>query len=222
LDEKRFLETILGLTAECGIPFSAEQALRCCEHVQLMLQWNRSVNLTRIIDLREIIIQHLLDSLIPACTLPDEGTALDIGSGAGFPGIPMKILHPGINMTLLEAHRKKVSFLKAVIAKRETGGITALQGRWEELVRSGHSLPQGHFTVLTMRALRLEPDHLAILASRLLEPGGVFAWWAGPQAADDPEINLLAREAGFIYQEPLLYNLPGKFKPRRLLMWRKP
>jgi 16S rRNA (guanine527-N7)-methyltransferase len=221
MDKEGFTESLLALTAERDIVFSRQQALMCHEHIRLMLEWNRHINLTRIIDSRDILIRHLLDSLVPACRLPRKGLAVDVGSGAGFPGIPLKILHPELDMSLLEAHGKKVSFLKVLVAGLPLGNISAFQGRWEELLRGDHPLAQRHYDIITMRALRLEPDLLTRLASQVLQPGGIFAWWAGPGAEDNPGIDKLAKETGMISQEAFSYILPGTLNPRRLLTWQK-
>lgn len=81
-----FLETLVTVMANYDIPLSEEQANACHEHVSLMLAWNRTCNLTRITDLREIIESHLLDSLLPARWLPQAGPALDLGTGPRIPG----------------------------------------------------------------------------------------------------------------------------------------
>ena len=150
-----FLRTLLALMEEYGIPFSEEQAGICYEHISLMLDWNRRCNLTRITDSREIIEKHLLDSLIPARWLPRAGPAMDIGTGPGFPGIPLKVLHPELEMLLLESNRKKTSFLKVVLSRLSLLNVRVLESRWEELVHADHPLLETPLMLVTMRAVRL-------------------------------------------------------------------
>ena len=223
MEKQDFLRTLLARTADCGLPFSEEQALRCHEHISLMLAWNRSHNLTRITDLEDIIEKHILDSLLPAKWLPPAGPALDIGTGAGFPGIPLKILHPGLAMLLLESHRKKVSFLKTVLSRLPLQHISALQGRWEELAQGGHPHFRNSFKLTTMRAVRLEPEHISVAASSLLGQDGIFAWWAGPNADvqwHDRHVELF-RNVGMTFEGRHSYLLPSATQPRYLFVWKR-
>jgi 16S rRNA (guanine527-N7)-methyltransferase len=101
----RFLDLELG-------PEQIEQFLA---YLDLLLKWNRKMNLTALRSPREIIIHHFLDSLLLLPHLPQNARLLDIGSGAGFPGLPLKIARPGLTFDLVEATAKKVSFLQEVI-----------------------------------------------------------------------------------------------------------
>lgn len=220
---KDFLETLLALTEEYSIPFSEEHGVACYEHISLMLAWNQRSNLTRITDHREIIEKHLLDSLIPARWLPGAGPAMDVGTGPGFPGIPLAILHPELEMLLLESNRKKASFLKVLLAQRSLPNVRVLESRWEGLVQTGHPLLKNPLELVTMRAVKLELEHLTGLASVLLRQDGVFAYWAGPGAdltwQKDHSETLAA--AGMIFQGRHHYSLPSMPQPRYLFLWRK-
>jgi 16S rRNA (guanine527-N7)-methyltransferase len=222
MDQKDFLRTLLALAEKYDVPFSEEQALRCHEHVSLMLEWNRGCNLTRITDYGEIIEKHILDSLIPARWLPQAGPAIDIGSGAGFPGIPLKILHPELDMLLLESHRKKASFLKVVLSRLMLPKVLVLHERWEDLARSGSPFLKNPPLLATMRAVRLNPEHLSA-ASKILGPDGVFAWWTGLGADfkryEDHDGRL--EKAGMILEGRHSYSLPSTSQPRYLFIWRK-
>jgi 16S rRNA (guanine527-N7)-methyltransferase len=222
MEHKVFLGTLLTLAHECGISLSEEQARLCGEHISLMLQWNRRCNLTRITDFREIIEKHLLDSLIPARWLPHTGLAVDIGSGPGFPGIPLKILHPQLDMLLIESHRKKASFLKVALSKLPLKNISALQARWETLTGSEHPFLSKPIKLATMRAVKLEPKHLAVAASKMLDRDGIFAWWAGPSADPgcDPHGGVFD-STGMTFQKRYSYTLPSGSQPRYLFVWQK-
>jgi 16S rRNA (guanine527-N7)-methyltransferase len=222
MEKEDFLRTLLALTDDCGIPFSEEQALLCHQHISLMLEWNRHCNLTRITDFEEIMEKHLLDSLLPARWLPQAGPAIDIGSGPGFPGIPLKILHPQLEMLLLESHRKKASFLKIAISKLRLQNISALQARWETLTKRDPPFPREPFKLAIMRAVKLDPKHLAVAASDILDRDGLFAWWAGPSAdlrCDRP--GELFENTGMTFERRYSYALPSASQPRYLLVWRK-
>lgn len=223
MERKYFLETLLTLTREYRIPLSEEQAAACYQHISLMLTWNQRCNLTRITDPREIIEKHLLDSLIPARWLPRAGPALDVGTGPGFPGLPLAILQPELEMVLLESHRKKASFLKVLLAQWPAPNVRVLEGRWQDLLRTGHPPLKEPLELVTVRAVKLEPEHLTVLASRLLRENGVFAYWAGPEAdltwQQDHRERLAG--AGMIFQDTHRYSLPSMAQSRHLFLWRK-
>ncbi|MFA4904911.1 MAG: 16S rRNA (guanine(527)-N(7))-methyltransferase RsmG [Candidatus Margulisiibacteriota bacterium] len=134
-----------------------------------LLKWNRKFNLTAITDPEEIKVRHFEDSLsvLQAVELTDQ-KVVDIGAGAGFPGIPLKIARPNIKLTLIEATRKKVEFLKHLIAALELKDAEAVWGRAEDL-------PQyfGKFDVAVARAVAKLPI-LIKYCLPYLKPGGVF------------------------------------------------
>ena len=101
-----------------------------------LLEWNKKFNLTAITDPEEIRIKHFEDSLslLQAIELSDQ-SVIDIGAGAGFPGIPLKLVRPGLKLTLIEATHKKVRFLKHLLSALELAGVDVLWGRAEELIK---------------------------------------------------------------------------------------
>lgn len=222
MEREEFIATLSALAREQEIPLLESQACLCYEYSRILLEWNRRVNLTRITDDREIILKHFLDSLLPARRLPHAGLAVDVGTGPGFPGIPLKILYPELRMVLLETHRKKVSFLKVVLSRLRLRGICVLQGRWELFDRIDHPIVREPYDLVVMRALELEREHLTLFASRILRPGGIFAWWAGPQVDRAGEVPFLHEEkAGIAFHRDLGYELPRDAGSRRLLLWKR-
>jgi len=130
--------------------------------------WNQKINLTSLKDDKSIIINHFIDSLSVVPYLPATGRLLDAGSGAGFPGVPIKIARPEIDINLLESKRKKINFLKQVILLLNLSHTTVLHGRIESFV-PGENIPL--FDIVIARAFtRLEP--LLKLARPLLQDGG--------------------------------------------------
>lgn len=222
MQANEFVSTLLDLAGEAGTPLSEQQARLCYEHVRLMTEWNMRVNLTRITDFREAIIKHILDSIIPSRLLPRTGLALDVGTGPGFPGVPLKIVNRELHMTLLDSNRKKTSFLTVLLSRLGLEGLAAVQGRWEDFDKIEGHAPSCRYELITMRALRLEVAHLQVLASEALKPNGVFAWWAGP--ASRPQWERLTspdHEARLTFQGEFSYNLPTVSAPRLLLIWKK-
>ena len=116
-----------------GIDFDRTQNRLFSAHAAELIKWNRKINLTTITDPIEVASNHFLDSLVPARFMPPHAAMLDIGSGGGFPGIPLKVLLPELSVTLIDASRKKVSFLKHVIRTLKLDDIEALHIRAEDL-----------------------------------------------------------------------------------------
>lgn len=103
-------DLILRFTSKAGIALTEQQAQLLSRHIEIMLEWNLRLNLTRITESEEIMVKHLLDSILPASFLPSSGNALDVGTGAGFPGIPLKIVRPGLQMILLDSRQEEGQF----------------------------------------------------------------------------------------------------------------
>ena len=102
-------------------------------HAFELLKWTRKINLTAICDPLEIAVKHFLDSIAPARFISPDTSLLDVGSGGGFPGIPLKIMIPSLSVTLIDASRKKVSFLKHVIRMLGLINIEACHVRAQDL-----------------------------------------------------------------------------------------
>jgi 16S rRNA (guanine(527)-N(7))-methyltransferase RsmG len=102
------------------------------QHYELMLRWNKTINLTRIEDEQEVVDRHYAESLFLGSNLPDGPLHIaDLGSGAGFPGIPIAILRPEYSVTLIESHQRKAVFLKE--ASRELGNVRVASKRAEDV-----------------------------------------------------------------------------------------
>ncbi len=118
-------------------------------YVDLLRKWGRRINLSSVLTDREIIIKHLVDSLTVAEFMPSGSRVIDIGTGAGFPGIPLSIHDPSLKVTLLESVGKKVAFLKDVKRSLGLNNIDIYHGRAEEIDRD----MVGEFDRVTFRAL---------------------------------------------------------------------
>lgn len=116
---------------ELGLELDAEQVGLFGTYIDCLERWSGSLSLTSISGEREIAVLHFLDSLTIARHLREPATLLDIGSGAGFPGVPLRIALPGLDVTLLEAREKKVFFLRDLIRRLGLDGIRAVWGRAE-------------------------------------------------------------------------------------------
>ncbi len=117
-----------------NITMNNEQAEKFIIYMELLLEYNKHINLTAITDKEEIIIKHFLDSLIPMSILnfKDNKNVIDIGTGAGFPSIPLKIMLPNVNFVLLDSLNKRINFLNEVIKTLNLKNIKTVHGRSED------------------------------------------------------------------------------------------
>jgi len=171
-------------------------------HAVELVKWNRKINLTAIADPLEIAVKHFLDSIAPAGLIPPDGTMLDVGSGGGFPGIPLKILFPSLTVTLIDASRKKTNFLKHLIRTLKLKGIQALHVRAADLADVNSKISFGQdsgfekeFDVVICRALT-SLDGFALMAFPLLNRGGfIIALKGKVTEAEMESVRLLSEKA---------------------------
>ena len=150
IGSKEWSALIIDGARTFDIELKSDQTEKFAVHARELIRWNKTFNITTITDPVEIALKHFLDSLPAAHHIPPDATLLDIGSGGGFPGIPLKILMPSLMVTLIDASRKKVSFLKHVIRSLKLDHIEALPMRAENLVTD--SLYRKRFDVVISRA----------------------------------------------------------------------
>lgn len=157
-------------SAEVGIPLSTEQVQRFMVYLKQLQLWNQSFNLTRITLGDEIIIKHFVDSLaaLRADDIQVGGRLLDVGTGAGFPGIPLKIARTDLNITLVEPTAKKCSFLRFIVGLIKLENVDIFDGTLERFLNE--PLPHELFDYLTTRALK--HDWILHAGTRLLRKGG--------------------------------------------------
>lgn len=119
---------------ELAIVYSAEQIKALMIYLEELKKWNRAYNLTGLKTDKDIVIKHFLDSLLYLRAIPNESIHIvDVGTGAGLPGIPIKIMKPGIELSLIESSRKKASFLRHILRTLNLKGVTIREQRIEGL-----------------------------------------------------------------------------------------
>ena len=102
------------------------------KYMKLLLEWNKKINLTAITEPNEVILKHFVDSLTISKYIEDDSTLVDVGTGAGFPGIPLKIIREDLEITLVDSLNKRINFLKEIIEEIELKNIKAIHSRAEE------------------------------------------------------------------------------------------
>lgn len=123
--------------AKWNIQIDEKQQQQLESYYDLLIEWNSFMNLTGITEYEEVLVKHFLDSLALFSEKPYEEnlSLLDMGTGAGFPGIPLKIVYPNMKVTLVDSLNKRIKFLDEVIRKLELKNITTIHARAEELAR---------------------------------------------------------------------------------------
>ena len=154
-------------------------------HALELMKWNQKTNLTAITDPFEVAVKHFLDSIVPVKIIPSNASLLDIGSGGGFPGIPLKISLPSLSVTLIDASRKKVSFLKHIIRILELKNIDALQIRAEEFANKPGVAKK--FNVIISRAFS-SMTTFALTALPFLKKEGAIIAMRGNVSGDDIQL----------------------------------
>lgn len=196
-----------------GIDIQQDQMAQCSLHALELLKWNRKFNLTAITDPFDVAIKHVVDSLAPVTLLRDTSSLVDIGSGGGFPGIPIKVLLPALHVTLVEPSRKKVNFLKHVIRTAGLENIDAVHARAEDLSRDDAFA--GHFDTAVCRAFS-SIDRFVDLAFPLIKKNGGTLIAMKGKKKDDLDF-LRSREERDVSIQTTSYTLPFIQSERRLV-----
>ena len=158
-----------------GISIPPGAAERLLLHAEEMLRWNRSIRLTAITVPEEVVVKHILDSLLLLSFAPFPGRTLDFGSGAGYPGIPLAVALPEASVVLLESSAKKCAFLSRACSMLGLSNVKVIQGR----LTPKPSLLIGRYEQIVTRAT-LSPLEAAVLLVPYLPPGGRLLLMTGP------------------------------------------
>lgn len=177
-------DLILGGAEGLKIDMDREKAQRLIVYGNLIKKYNEKINLTRITGEREIIIKHFFDSLSVAGYLQKQspGSLCDVGTGPGFPGIPLKIIFPEMKLTLIDSRKKAIIFLKRVIRELSLEGITLIQERVEITGQRGYH--RERYPLVVARALAPLPV-LAEMVLPLVKVGGHFYGLKGPGVLEE-------------------------------------
>jgi 16S rRNA (guanine527-N7)-methyltransferase len=206
--------------AELGIKLSDYQLEQFITYYELLIEKNKVMNLTAITEPKEVISKHFIDSLalVKVCSLTDE-KVIDIGTGAGFPGIPLKIIYPNTSIILFDSLKKRLNFLDEVITKLDLSKINTLHGRAEDYGKDLKYREQ--FDVCVSRAVAKLPV-LIELCVPFIKKGGHFISYKSGNI--DEEIDL-AKNALKILRTEIskkeVFLLPGTDMERSLLLLKK-
>ena len=204
--------------AEYGFELTPQQLEQFDLYAKLLVEWNEKMNLTAITQPRDIVIKHFLDSILAlkAVELPQGASLVDVGSGAGFPSVPMLILRPDLKLTLLDSLNKRLIFLEALL--QELGlEATRLHARAED---AGKGAQRQKFDCATARAVA-QLNKLCEYCLPLVKEGGTFLALKGADAQAEADAAAKAiKLLGGSLQEAKAYTLPDGDK-RALLVIKK-
>lgn len=154
MEQSSFLPSLLRVGSETiGISLHAEQAEQFMAYLEQLQVWNRSFNLTGITSGKEIVIKHFIDSLsaLRVSHMNIDSTLLDVGTGAGFPGIPLKVVRPDLSLSLIEPSHKKCSFLRFIVGFLRLQNVDIFNGTFDQYIADPAS--RRSFDYITTRAL---------------------------------------------------------------------
>lgn len=165
-------EEFIKKVNELGIKLTEEQLIKLDKFYNLLIEWNKKINLTRITEEKDVYLKHFYDSLTIAkvIDLSTKTTLCDVGTGAGFPGIVLKIVYPNLKITLVDSLLKRVNYLNAIIKELDLKDIEAIHSRGEEYKEK--------FDVVTARAVA-NIEKLLNFTMHLVSKNGIFVAMKG-------------------------------------------
>ena len=215
-------QTIQRRLSACGIPCGPELAEKLRLYMALLLDWNRRMDLTAVTDEAEMLDRHLADSLSALATpglIPETGSLIDVGTGAGFPGMALALALPGARVTLLDSLRKRIDFLAAVKEATGADNVSLVHARAEDGARQ--DAHRERYDLATARALAPLPALCEYLLP-YVRPGGMALCWKGPALAEELTAGRRAAHLlGGRAEEPIPVTIPGQDWQHSLLPIRK-
>ena len=219
MNREEFKKNFEKYLVKLQIELNEEQIGKFYDYMNLLIEWNEKINLTAITEPKEIIIKHFVDSLTISKNIKAGAQVIDVGTGAGFPGIPLKIYRDDIEIVLLDSLNKRINFLNDVIDKISLTKISTVHGRAEEL---GHNKKyREKFDVSTSRAVA----NMAILSEYLIpfvKINGIVIMMKGSEVKQEIEeskkaINILGGSVTNTEE----FNLPNTEIKRNIILIKK-
>lgn len=218
MELEEFKKEIIAKGKEIFIDLNEKQIKMFYDYMNVLIEWNNNINLTSITEPNDVILKHFIDSLT-AHKYVKNASVIDVGTGAGFPGIPLKILDEKIEITLLDSLNKRINFLNEVIEKLELENIETIHGRVEEIARNKEY--RENFDIAVSRAVAPLNVLLEYMIP-LVKVGGKCVCMKGSNAEEEIEqsANALKRLNAEIEQVES-FELPGTDIKRNIVVVKK-
>jgi len=201
-----------------GIHLDQETVDLFNRYLRELLKWNLKINLTAIRTEKGVVLKHFLDSLSVYPHLPAHSSLLDLGSGAGFPGIPLKIVEPSFGITLIDSVLKKVDFQRHIIRILGLKGVLAIHGRVQEKGIAG--MMEGRCDVVISRAFS-DLKTFLLLGYPSLRKGGLAVAMKGEVNEGELCLASKAEEVRYILRKTVSFSLPFSSFKRTILLFEK-
>jgi 16S rRNA (guanine527-N7)-methyltransferase len=209
---------IIDGAGSLGVELTADHTRLFARHAEQLLKWNEVINLTTITRPVDIAVNHFVDSLAPVGFIPVDSRVLDVGTGGGFPGLPLHIVIRGLRTTLVDSSRKKVNFLRQVIRELRLERIQALHVRVEAL--QGYSETNNQYDVIISRAFSALTGFVRMTLHLLKPTGRLIAQKGDIPAAEMEDLRKLTHGSlgDRLALDERRYSLPGLKSKRTLLI----
>jgi 16S rRNA (guanine527-N7)-methyltransferase len=193
------------------LPHRARVVELAAKHLDLIVEANQVLNLTRIVDIREAAIKHVLDSVLPWRLFAGAKLVMDAGTGAGIPGIPLALVLPETQFVLLESIQKKTRFVESAIAALGLTNVTALPLRAEDWLKTNEP------DIITARAMAPLERAVPLFAAAIRQ-GARALLYKGPDTAKEiAEAAMEIRKRGVTVREVFRYDLPDQMGTRTIV-----
>ncbi|CEH31597.1 16S rRNA methyltransferase [Aneurinibacillus migulanus] len=213
--------TLRHMAADRGIALSEEQMAQFEKYYELLVEWNEKMNLTGITEKSQVYEKHFYDSITPAFyyDFTNVESVIDVGSGAGFPGIPLKICFPSLKLTILDSLNKRLVFLQEVARQLELKNVEFVHGRAEDAGRDKKYREQ--FDMAIARAVA-RMNVLTELCIPFVKPGGVFLVMKGANVEEElNEGKKAIKSLGGKTEKVETFELPEEQSERNIIIVRK-
>ncbi len=212
------IELFLEETKKLGINLTQQQLTQLEEYYNLLIEWNEKINLTRITEKEDVYLKHFYDSLtlVKVIDLNNDLSLCDVGTGAGFPGLVLKICFPNLKITLVDSLQKRINFLNEVISKLNLKNIEAVHDRAEDYAKKHRE----EYDIVTSRAVA----NLRVLSELTIPMVKVGGYFAPMKANVDDEIieakDIINKLSGKLERKET-FNLPIEESIRNILLIKK-